>query len=336
MKQSLEISWGSLWRIFIFVSFVVVLFLGREILLGLFLAIVISSGLEGVVSQLERIGLPRSISVIIIFLAAVLAIVILVYTVLPLTIIDLNMALRALEKTDSGLGFLMGFNGVDTARGFVSQLSSQIFSSGASPFGFFSQALGGVGLALAVIVSSFYLCLSRDGVERFLKVVTPPDYEVSTLRIYERSRKKMGAWFHMQIFLSVIMGLLIWGGLTVLHVPYAFLIGLLGAFFEIIPFVGPLLAGALGVVSAFTVGVPLAIYALIFFLIIHQFEAHVLVPLLNRRSVGLHPVIVIVAVLIGVEVGGFLGVVIAIPAAAVFQEVVEDWSYQKRLAHKEA
>ena len=190
--------------------------------------------------------------------------------------------------------------------------------------------MGGFGLALAVIVSSFYLCLSRDGVERFLKVVVPPDSEAAALRIYERSREKMGSWFRMQLFSSAIMGLIIWGGLSLLGVRYAFLIGILGAFFEIIPFVGPILSGVLAVASAIATSAALAVYTLVFFLVAQQFEAHFLVPILNRRSVGLHPVIVITAVLIGAEVGGFLGIVIAIPAAAVFQEVITDWSIQKR------
>ena len=103
-----------------------------------------------------------------------------------------------------------------------------------------------------------------------------------------------------------------------------------GGFFEIIPFLGPILSGALAVASALATSTVLAVYTLIFFLIAQQFESHFLVPLLNRRSVGLHPVIVITAVLIGAEVGGFLGIVIAIPAAAVFQEVITDWSIQKR------
>jgi predicted PurR-regulated permease PerM len=330
MRQTFEISWTTLWRIFIFAVFVAVLFLGRQIVLGLFLAIVISSGLEGVVSRLERIGLPRSISVILIFLAAVFVIILLIYMVIPLAIVELNTILGVVGKTGGGLGFLMSFNGVKTVNGFINQLSSQIFSGNATPLNFFSSAVGGFGLAFAVIISSFYLCLSRDGVERFLKVVIPPDYEVAALRIYERSREKMGAWFQMQLFSSAIMGLIIWGGLTLLNVRYAFLIGVLGAVFEVIPFLGPILSGALAVASALATSTVLAIYTLIFFLIAQQFESHFLVPLLNRRSVGLHPVIVITAVLIGAEVGGFLGIVIAIPAAAVFQEVITDWSIQKR------
>jgi len=332
MQQTLEISWATLWRIFIFVVFVAVLFLGRQIILGLFLAIVISSGLEGVVSHLERIGLPRSVSVILIFFAAVLVVTLLIYMAFPLAIVELNTILGTIGKTSGGLNFLTSFNGVRTVNGFINRLSSQIFSGNATPLDFFSNALGGFGLALAVIISSFYLCLSRDGVERFLKVVIPPDYEAAALRIYERSRKKMGAWFQMQLFSSAIMGFIIWGGLTLLNVRYAFLIGVLGAIFEIVPFIGPILSGALAVASALATSTALAIYTLIFFLIAQQFESHFLVPVFNRYSVGLHPVIVITAVLIGAEVGGFLGIVISIPLAAVFQEVVTDWSIQKRSA----
>jgi predicted PurR-regulated permease PerM len=61
-----------------------------------------------------------------------------------------------------------------------------------------------------------------------------------------------------------------------------------------------------------------------------QFESNILVPILSKRAVDLHPVIVITALLIGAEVGGFLGMVIAVPLAAVFQEVAEEWSIKKR------
>jgi len=181
-----------------------------------------------------------------------------------------------------------------------------------------------------VVASSFYLCLSRDGVERFIKIIAPVAYEPAALRIYERSRRKIGAWFRMQLVLSIIMGLIVWGGLTVLGVQGAFLIGILAAVFELVPFIGPIVSGAFAVVSALGTSAQLAVYTLIFFVIAQQFESNVLVPLLSKRSVDLHPVIVITALLIGAEVGGFLGMVIAVPAAAVFQEVVEEWSVKKR------
>jgi predicted PurR-regulated permease PerM len=108
------------------------------------------------------------------------------------------------------------------------------------------------------------------------------------------------------------------------------LIAVLAAIFELVPFLGPILSGAVAVVAALLTSVTLAFWTLIFFLIAQQFESHVLVPLLSRRSVGLHPVIVIVALLIGAEVGGVLGLIISVPVAAIAQEVVQDWSSKRR------
>jgi predicted PurR-regulated permease PerM len=328
-RRIFDISWETLWRILLFVVIVAVLYQGRQILLGLFLAIIISSGLEGLVNALAKIGLPRSISVILIFLIAVVLVVFILYAVVPVLIVELNTIFAGAGGSASGsLGFLLSLKS-QSLSSTVSKLSSDLLNGG-SPFTLFSNALGGVGLAIAVIISSFYLSLSEDGVERFIKVVIPPDYEPTALKIYSHSRRLIGSWFRTQLLLSLIMGVMVWLGLWVLHVPYAFLIAFIAAVFELVPFVGPIISGAVGVVTALTVSASLALYTLIFFLIAQQLESNVLVPILNRRSVGLHPVIFIIALLIGAEIGGFLGIFIAVPAAAVFQEVIQEWSSKKR------
>jgi predicted PurR-regulated permease PerM len=332
-RTTLEISWATLWRIFLFVVIVTIFYLGRQIILGLFLAIIISSGVEGMVDGLERVGLPRSVGVILIFLLAILAILALAYSIVPFAIVELNTILAGAGKSAGATGnlaFLLSLKTSQSASGLVSKISSQFLTGTGTPLDFFSSTLGNVGLAIAVLFSSFYLSLSHDGVERFIKIILPPDYETNALDLYERSRKKMGSWFRAQLVLSLIMGLLVWGGLTLVGVPYAFLIGCLAGVFELVPFIGPIISGAIGVVAGLTVSPTLGIYALIFFVAAQQFESNILVPLFSRHSVDLHPVIVIAALLIGAEAGGFLGIVIAVPAAAVFQEVIQDWSSKKR------
>lgn len=329
--KSLEISWATLWRILFFVVLVSILYEGRQILLGLFLAIIISSGLDGLVKLLQRVGLPRSVSVILIFLVAIVAIIFVIYSFAPLVIVELNTIFSTKSATSSaGLGSLVNKQTSDAITSGISKISAGLFASSASPFQFFSNAIGSVGLAIAVILCSFYLSLSNDGVERFMKVVIPPDYEEVALRLYERSRKLIGSWFRAQILLSIIMGFTVWAGLTLLGVPYAFLIAFLAALFELVPFVGPFISGAVAVLSASLVSPTLAIYTLIFFVGAQQFESNILVPLLSQRIVGIHPVIVIVALLIGATVAGILGIIIAVPAAGVFQEVIQEWSTTKR------
>ncbi len=333
-KRAYEISWASLWRILLFIVVAAVLYEGRQILLGLFLAIIISSGLEGLVNFLERIGLPRSVSVILIFLLAVLLIVFIIYSLTPVIIVEMNTILSGSGKVGTsalgGASSLLSSKASQTVTDLISKVSSSFFSSTSSPLDFFSNAIGSVGLAVAVVLCSFYLSLSKDGVERFLRVVVPPTYEETALRIYERSRKLISSWFRTQILLSLVFGFTVWAGLALLGVKYALLIAFLAGLFELVPFVGPFLSGALAVISALSVSSTLAIYTLIFFVAAEQFEANILVPVLNQQIVGIHPVIVIVALLMGAEIGGLLGIVISVPAAGVFQEVIQEWSTKRR------
>lgn len=335
-RKALEISWGSLWRVLFFVILVSIMFSGRQILLGLFLAIVISSGLEIIVDFLENRGLPRTLGVVLIFLLAILALIILVYTVIPFVIASLNTLFSTFDKTSQS-AWWAPFITPQTSRSaneMINKISTQFLSGGASPLGAFSEVLGGFGLAIAVLVSSFYLSIGRDGVERFIKAVFPSDYEPMALRIYERSRRQIGSWFRTQLLLSVAMGVLVWIVLLVLGVKYSFLLGVLAGIFEIVPFVGPILSGAVAVLVALADSPALALYTLIAFLALHQLESHILVPLLTKKTIGLHPVIVIIALLIGAQVGGILGLLIAVPAAAVIQEIVEELPNRRKVYEK--
>ncbi len=331
-KRAYDISWVTLWRILFFVTLVALMFYGRRILLGLFLAIVISSGLEFIVSFLERRGIPRTIGVILIFLTGALIAIAIIYTVVPLVIVDLNNIFAKIEKLGASpvWGQFITPKTTQSLSALVNQISTQFLSSGASPLGAFSDIVGGVVLGISVLISSFYLSLSRNGVERFILAIMPADYESTAIRVYERSIRRIGFWFQSQLLLSLIMGGLVLAALLILGVRYAFILALLAGAFEIVPFVGPIIAGSASVLSALTSSPELAVTTLIVFVLIQQIENHLLVPILIGRNVGLHPVIVIVALLMGAEIGGFLGILIAVPAAVVFQEIIENWSDRKK------
>lgn len=330
MKTVIEISWTSLWRIFFFILLGAIVYFGRQIFLGLFLALVISSGLESIVDLLERKGLPRPLGVILIFLFGIIFLATFIYTVIPLLIADLNSLFVGENKFGNSWWLpLLDWKAYKSISDFSAQLSRQFFSGDISILGIFSGAVGNLGLVVAVLFCSFYLTLSRDGVEKFIRFVFPIQYEEAALRIYERSRRQTGFWLKTQILLSLTMSVLTWIALTILGVKHALLLGFLAGIFELVPFVGPILAGAIAVLVALLSSPTLAFYTLLVFLVIHQTESHILVPLLTRRNVGLHPVVVIIALLVGIEMNGVLGGVVAVPMAAVLQEIIEDWSRTK-------
>jgi len=329
-KHSIEISWTSLWRILFFILFILIIYIGKDILLGLFLAIVISSGLETAVDFLEKHGLPRTLGVILIFLTAAVLFLVIVYTIVPVIIADLNTFLSNTKSDNAVVGSLLNFKKSPTLTSFINKLSTDVVSGNTSLFDIFSSTLGNVGLALSVLVISFYLSINHDGVERFIKAVFPEEQEKVALRVYARSRKHIGAWFQNQLLLSVLMAVLAGTALWLLGLKHAVFLGILAGVFELLPFIGPIISGAVAVLVAVATSPALALWTLIVFLVLQQFESNILVPMLTKRSVNLHPVIVIVALLIGIQAGGLLGALIAVPAAAVFQEIVDEWSSRKR------
>jgi predicted PurR-regulated permease PerM len=133
------------------------------------------------------------------------------------------------------------------------------------------------------------------------------------------------------VLISVIAGLLSYIYMKILGIPFAAPLAVLVGLFDLIPLVGSTIAGAvIGVVAAI-VGFPGKLIAWVIFLVIYQqFENNVLQPVVYRRTVAIHPLIVIVAVLIGGSLLGVLGALLAIPIAATVQIVVKElWSMRR-------
>ncbi|MBI2010666.1 MAG: AI-2E family transporter [Candidatus Colwellbacteria bacterium] len=322
----IEISWGSLWRILMMAGFVIVLYLTRETVAILLLALIISTAFEPAVARMQKWRIPRLLGTIIVFLIFLTILAFVVYAIFPIALLELN----SLFKNLSGLA--NQFLGIETPAEVINLIGpdltnvSNVLLSGGVPFlAILGRLLGGVAFALAVLVLSFYLTVSRDGVEKFLRAVFPETMEDRVLQLYRRTRRRIGRWFQAQIVLSLVVGFMVFIGLWILGVEQRLVLAIIAALFELVPVVGPIFAGALAVAIALADSVSLGLYVLLLFLGIQQLENQVLVPLVMRRALGIHPVIILVALLGGVQIAGILGMLVAIPVTVFLQEVVEDW-----------
>jgi predicted PurR-regulated permease PerM len=109
-------------------------------------------------------------------------------------------------------------------------------------------------------------------------------------------------------------------------------LALLAGTFEIIPVFGPILSAIPGVILAFTAGgTTLALIIAAFYLLVQQFESHLIYPLVVRKIVGVPPILVILALIIGWELAGVLGVLISVPVASILMEVVDDIEKKKEI-----
>ena len=124
--------------------------------------------------------------------------------------------------------------------------------------------------------------------------------------------------------LAGVMGTFAAVGLGLLSVPYFYVVALVAAVGETVPIVGPIIAGVTAVAISLTVSPQLALTVGMYFLVLHQLEANVLVPKIMERRVGVSPVAVMVALLIGGALWGVIGAVLAIPTAAIVSVIIED------------
>jgi len=324
--MKLDISWSSLFRILIIGVAIYAAYLMRETISILLLALVISTAFEPGVDRLEKMRIPRILGTIIVFLVALTILAFIIYTILPITLLELN----SLFKNLSGLASqILGINSPVEITNFINtDLSSvtNLLLSGGVPFlQVLGKLLGSVAYAIAVLVLSFYLTISRDGVEKFLRALLPESAEARVIQIYKTTRKKIGRWFQAQLMLSLVVGSAVFIGLWIIGVEQNLVLAVIAAVFELVPVVGPIFAGALGVAVAAGESFRLGFYVLLLFIAIQQIENQLLVPLVMKKAVGINPVIILVALLGGAQIAGIVGMLVAIPTAVFLQEILNDW-----------
>lgn len=314
------------------VILVLIFFLARESLIVLFLAIIISSALDAPVTYLQKKKIPRVFGIIIIFLAVLFILAMILYTLIPVAIFEFQNLLQSFKEMEIPILGTIDFSqfiNFEKHLGNLENLANLLFSGSASFFSVASSVFGNVALIIATLIISFYMIIDQGGVERFLKGVLPITQEKYVIEIYNRACKKMGRWFQGQIVLMFIIGIITSIGLKLLGVKYALVLGILAGLLEIVPIVGPIFAGTVAFLIAFPESLLLGIYVIILFVIIQQVESQFLVPFVMKKTVGVSPVVVVIALLAGSQVAGLIGVILAVPTAVVFQEVIMDWEKRK-------
>jgi predicted PurR-regulated permease PerM len=133
-----------------------------------------------------------------------------------------------------------------------------------------------------------------------------------------------------QLLLAVIVMVLVYLGLLLIGIPHALLLAVLAGAFEIIPLFGPILSAIPGIFVAFAFGgTSTALIVAGLYLVIQQFENHLIYPLVVKKVVGVPPMVSILALLIGGELAGFLGLLISVPLATVVMELLSDLEERK-------
>lgn len=199
-----------------------------------------------------------------------------------------------------------------------------------------SGVTGAIGFVVDVIVClvlAFWLMRDAEELRSGLMGLLPTRLGREVNFALDAFVVVIGGYVRAQLLLAVVVGSLAGVGTFLLGVPFPFVIALASGLFELIPLVGPFVGGGVALLLALTKSPTLALFTLLLFLAIHAVEGYVLVPRVQARFVQLHPLLTLVALFAGIEVAGFLGALVAVPAASYLAVLVRaavlDWRAQR-------
>ena len=341
-KKLIEISFWTIVKTAILAILILGIWYLRDVTIMVLLAIVIASAVEPAAKWFTKFKIPRILGVIIVYFAAFFIFFLIFYFVIPplfgeaLDFVSfLPQFIDNILSPQSPIFSIVPSLPtvlIDSLKNFALELENSVPEISFGIFSATSAIFGGVLNFVLMVVISFYLSVQESGIENFLRIVTPIKHEEYIIGLWKRSQKKIGKWLQGQILLGLLVGIFVFLGLTILGVKYALLLAILSAVFEIIPVFGPVMAAIPAIAVAAIQSPVLGLSTLGLYVIVQQFENHLIYPLVVRKTIGVPPLLVIIAIVVGGKLAGIYGIVLSVPLAAVLIEFLNDLAERKRKA----
>lgn len=331
-KTHVEISVGIIFRTILIILGLWFFYSIRDIIALLFIALVIVSGIEPAVNWMHNRKIPRPIGVGIIYILLFSIIGLSVSFLIPPMTEQFKELYQNLPGYSQNLeNYFQGVKDYFQTQGNIFDIQKLIGNFGGSisevSGNIFSKTIGvfsGFVSAIVVLVLVFYMAVKQDGIQDFVASVVPEKHKEYAISLTERIKAKIGKWMIGQLFLMLIIFLLDFAGLYFIGVPYALSLAIFAGLMEIIPYIGPIVSSIPAIILGLTISPMTGVLVIILGFAIHQFENHIIVPQVMKKAVGLNPIVVILALLIGLKLGGVLGAILAIPIVTAIGVVVED------------
>lgn len=343
---TITITTGTVLKTALILVLLYAIYLLRDLVLIILTSVVIASALEPAAKWFMKYKFPRVLAVLTVYVITIGVFVGVFYAFVPPLLDDATQFLAVAPKYMESFKLWnpgnIGNTGVAgqiskalSLQDIVNNIRNTVTGATGGFFQTVSMIFGGAFSFILIVVLSFYFAVQETGIDDFLKIITPLKHQKYVMGLWKRSQAKIGFWMQGQLLLALIIAILVFLGLTMLSVPYALLLAIVAAIFELIPIFGPILAAVPAVLISFLMeggGMSAALMVALLYVIIQQFENHLIYPLVVRKVVGVPPILVILALIVGVELAGFLGVLLAVPVAAAVMEFAHDVQKEKELA----
>jgi predicted PurR-regulated permease PerM len=327
-----------LWAICMTALAVVILwaaYIVRDALLLVYVSGLLAIGFSPIVRVIERqtvvpIGgrLPRWLAILILYVLILGTITLVMVLIFP-PLVRQGLALwdKIPEMFEKGQQFLIAKGWLKehlTMREAVARAPGTGGDTVSRVAGAAANVAGGIFGVITILILTFYILIESWNMREASIRLFPRERRARVDAAMREMTVKVSAWLGGQLLLAAVIGTTSAIGLWALGVPFFYVLALLSAIGEMIPMVGPILSAVPAVAVASTVSVKTALIVIVFFFLQQQLENHILVPKIMSRQVGVSPVTVIVALLIGGSLLGIVGAILAVPTAAILQVIASE------------
>ncbi len=316
MPKKVEISHRTIIFAFIFTGLVWLLIQIRQILLLFFVSFVLMSALNPAVNRLQKLKIPRAISIILIYilffgiLGTILGL--LIPPLVEQTRLLLNSAPTNLER--------LGLLNID-----LDFISSQLGSIPKNVFTVISGVFTNMLALFTIIIFTFYLLLERRNLDQYLTILFGDHKEeVRVKQFIDKVEQGLGSWVRAQFSLMFIIGLLSFIGLKLLGIEFALPLALLAGILEVVPNIGPTISALPAIIAGLTISPLLALAVFALYFLIQQFENNLIVPQIMKKSTGVNPLVTIFSLMAGFKIAGIMGAILAVPVVIVLQIILQE------------
>lgn len=329
----LDISWGTILKIAVTFLTFYIFYLIKDILILIIFALIIYVLFNPAIDFLQRRKIPRVLGTLLIYLFLLVIMGFFVYAIAPVFILEIKQFIQLFpqhfEKTAPLLKEL-GVEAFESFETFTADFQNWLVKASTSIFSAIFNIFGGIFAAFTIFSIAIFLSIEEKFIEKAIYLFSPKKYETFVLDIWKKSQTKISAWFGARILCCLFVGLASYVALLAFNINYPFALSLLAAITNIIPIVGPILAGIAIASIAAIQSLWKALFILITFILIQQIEGNVLNTILTKKFLGLPPVLVLISFLIGAKLWGLLGAILAIPVAGILYEFLRDFLKKRK------
>lgn len=287
----------------------------RDLLFSLFIALIIVSALKPIVAFLEKKRIPRLLGSIVVYFLFLFLIGNAVGLIFPPLIKETIHLLRNLpEMIRNGPPYISTLINVEMLGQYIPDISNQLLDIIKLVF---TNAL----FIISTIFFGFYLLLEENAIKKILLKFFDEKELRTPFSIIEKVEKRLNAWFWGEIVLMTVIGIMTFIGLNLIGMKYTLAIAVLAGFLEVVPTLGPVTTGIIAAVIGFAQSYYLGFANIALCFVIQQLENNLIVPFVMQKAVGLNPIATLIALIIGGKLAGVMGVLLAVPIM-LFMETV--------------